>query len=99
VGRDIGRPYLNAEKVADALQKPVVQALCGLITLRRSLQAFNGDFSQTLHNGSYQLQWQHQGHTAALIIDLANLEATMHWQHAGQAAESLALSKLYRSVN
>ena len=99
VGRDIGRPYLNAEKVADALQKPVVQALCQLITLRRSLQAFNGDFSQTLHNGSYQLQWQHQGHTAALVIDLASLEATMHWQHAGQAAESLALSKLYRSVN
>ena len=99
VGRDIGRPYLNAEKVADALQKPVVQALCQLITLRRSLQAFNGDFSQTLHNGSYQLQWQHQGHTAALVIDLASLEATMHWQHAGQAAESLALSNLYRSVN
>lgn len=99
VGRDIGRPYLNAEKVADALQKPVVQALCQLITLRRSLQAFNGDFSQTLHNGSYQLQWQHQGHTAVLVIDLVSLEATMHWQHAGQATESLALSNLYRSVN
>ncbi|MDP5142749.1 sucrose phosphorylase [Rheinheimera baltica] len=94
VGRDIGRPYLTADKVENALQKPVVKALCQLIKLRRSLQAFNGKFSQTLNNDQYQLCWQHEAHTASLEISLASLQATIHWQHGGQQAESLSLNSL-----
>lgn len=98
VGRDIGRPYLTAAKVEQALQKPVVQALCQLIKLRRSMLAFNGTFSQQLTAHNYQLQWQYQGHSASLHIQLASLDATVHWQAAGEAAQSLSLNALYQSV-
>lgn len=98
VGRDIGRPYLTAAKVEQALQKPVVKALCQLIKLRRSMQAFNGTFSQQLTEQTYQLQWQYQGHSASLHIQLASLDATVHWQAAGETAQSQSLNALYHSI-
>jgi len=98
VGRDIGRPYLTAAKVEQALQKPVVKALCQFISLRRSLPAFNGEFSQQLTEHDYQLQWHYQGHCAGLHIQLASLDATLHWQAAGEEAQSLSLQALYQSV-
>lgn len=98
VGRDIGRPYLTAAKVEQALQKPVVQALCQLIKLRRGMPAFNGDFSQQLTEQTYQLQWHYQGHSAGLHIQLAGLEATIHWQAPDAEAQSLSLNALYQSV-
>ena len=94
VGRDINRPYYTADKVRQALQKPVVKALCALIKLRRSLQAFDGDFSQQLNGGQYQLNWQHQGHSASLQIRLADLSAELVWQHSGEVQQHCALSSL-----
>jgi sucrose phosphorylase len=99
VGRDIGRPYLNQEKVAAALQKPVVKALCQLIKLRRSLTAFNGEFSQSLQHGHYQLHWQHNNDSASLNIELASLEATLSWQHDGAEPGTLALRSLLQQAN
>uniref|UniRef100_A0A486XK38 Sucrose phosphorylase n=1 Tax=Rheinheimera sp. BAL341 TaxID=1708203 RepID=A0A486XK38_9GAMM len=99
VGRDIGRPYLNQDKVAAALQKPVVKALCQLIKLRRNLAAFNGEFSQSLQNGHYQLHWQHNANSASLNIELASLQATLSWQHDGAESGTLALKSLLQQGN
>jgi sucrose phosphorylase len=94
VGRDINRPYFNEASVQQALQKPVVQALIKLIKLRRTLQAFEGDFSQNLQANLYQLNWQHGGHFASLSLALDSLTGTISWQHQGQAPEQLSLADL-----
>lgn len=94
VGRDINRPYFNQDSINVALQKPVVKALLNLIKLRRSMQAFNGSFSQSLTDDSYQLSWQHQGHTASLTLTLSNLSATLGWQNEGAAPEHMVLNSL-----
>ncbi|MCC5827355.1 sucrose phosphorylase [Alkalimonas sp.] len=94
VGRDINRPYYTVDTVRQALQKPVVKALCQLIKLRRSLQAFDGHFSQSLTDGQYQLHWQHQGHSASLQIQLSDLSAELIWQHSGEAQQQQTLSSL-----
>ncbi|WP_306518383.1 sucrose phosphorylase [Rheinheimera sp.] len=94
VGRDINRPYFDENSLQQALQKPVVQALMKLIQLRRTLQAFNGDFSQTLAPNLYQLNWQHGGHSASLSLALDSLTATLDWQHQGQAPQQLSLADL-----
>ena len=94
VGRDINRPYFNASTVKQAVQKPVVQALFKLIKLRRTMQAFNGSFSQQLNADSYQLHWQHEGHQASLTITLSNLSAMLSWQHQGEDLQQIALSSL-----
>ena len=94
VGRDINRPYFNASTVQQAVQKPVVQALFKLIKLRRTMQAFNGSFSQQLNADSYQTHWQHEGHQASLTITLSNLSAMLSWQHQGGDLQQIALSSL-----
>lgn len=94
VGRDINRPYFDESSLQLALQKPVVKALIKLIQLRRTLQAFDGDFSQTLAPNLYQLNWQHGDHQASLSLQLDSLTATLAWQHQGQAAQQLQLADL-----
>ena len=42
-GRDINRHYYQASEIESALQKPVVKELLGLIKLRNSHPAFNGE--------------------------------------------------------
>ncbi|GAB59130.1 sucrose phosphorylase [Rheinheimera nanhaiensis] len=94
VGRDINRPYFNNTGVQQALEKPVVAALCQLIKLRRTMQAFNGEFNQTLTGNCYQLSWQHHGHYASLTLSLDSLTATLSWQHQGDALQQLELASL-----
>lgn len=94
VGRDINRSYFNKTGVQQALEKPVVAALCKLIKLRRTMQAFNGSFSQTLLDNTYQLSWQHKGHTARLTLTLSSLDATLSWQNEGAAPEHVPLNSL-----
>jgi sucrose phosphorylase len=94
VGRDINRPYFDQHSLQQSLQKPVVRALFALIKLRRSLQAFQGEFSQHLQANCYQLCWQYQGHHASLTVVLDNLQATLSWQHQGEAAQEIPLSSL-----
>ena len=94
VGRDINRPYFNQDTINQALQKPVVKALLKLIKLRHNMQAFNGSFSHTLSDNTYQLSWQHLGHTASLTLTLDSLTAALAWQNEGEAAELLQLHSL-----
>ena len=94
MGRDINRPYFNKASVSAALQKPVVKALLQLMTLRRNMQAFNGDFRQALSNQHYQLNWQHNDNHANLTIALDSLTATLSWQNAGSPMQLISLDSL-----
>ena len=51
VGRDINRPYYTADLLQQAQQRPVVQALQALITLRRQLKAIGGGFNVKKKHG------------------------------------------------
>jgi sucrose phosphorylase len=75
VGRDINRPYLNESVVIEHLQKPVVQALLQLITLRNQHQAFQGEFSQEISASQYSMIWQQSGESITLTINLDDLSA------------------------
>jgi sucrose phosphorylase len=78
VGRDINRPYLNPEKVQQAMQKPVVKALTKLIKLRNSSPAFNGHFTMTSNETgasaerTLTLSWTAADSQASLTLDFAN---------------------------
>uniref|UniRef100_Q0I0N7 Sucrose phosphorylase n=1 Tax=Shewanella sp. (strain MR-7) TaxID=60481 RepID=Q0I0N7_SHESR len=72
VGRDINRPYLNREKVQQALQKPVVKALIQLIKLRNSSAAFNGRFSMAASGKTLTLTWSAQNASASLSLDFVH---------------------------
>jgi len=58
VGRDINRPYLNAEVITQSLEKPVVKGLLKLITIRNTHPAFAGEFSVHGAVGTCNLKWQ-----------------------------------------
>ncbi|MCS6210273.1 sucrose phosphorylase [Shewanella baltica] len=72
VGRDINRPYLNREKVQQAMQKPVVKALTQLIKLRNSSPAFDGRFTMASAERTLTLSWTAAEAQASLTLDFAN---------------------------
>jgi sucrose phosphorylase len=90
VGRDINRPYYTADLLQQAQQRPVVQALQALITLRRQLKAIGGEFSVRQTNGVLSMLWQRQPsqsssastplESAELRITLSSLNADIYWQ-------------------
>lgn len=71
VGRDINRQHFQAPDIDAALQRPVVQALFGLIRLRNTHPAFGGRF-ESLPCGPHELllRWVCDGHHAELRVDL-----------------------------
>lgn len=75
VGRDINRSYMDLAKVKEHTQKPVVQALLKLITLRNESDAFAGEFTQLKRNGQFTMLWTYGHNTARLIIELKTLDA------------------------
>ncbi|MEI5637713.1 MULTISPECIES: sucrose phosphorylase [unclassified Pseudoalteromonas] len=75
VGRDINRPYLTPAEVESALQKPVVNALCQLIKIRNSCEAFSGEFNVAYDNNVLTLTWQQRQSQAQLIVDLPREQA------------------------
>lgn len=77
VGRDINRPYLDAEKVAAQLQQPVVQGLCQLIRLRNSSTAFDGKFTVQGAGSQLSLFWENGADEAILHLDLAKMQGTV----------------------
>ncbi|HBF47201.1 MAG TPA: sucrose phosphorylase, partial [Shewanella frigidimarina] len=75
VGRDINRPYLQVSDIQTAMQKPVVKALCELITLRNKVDAFNGEFTMTNQANQLDLCWVHGDSSAKLSVNFATKEA------------------------
>lgn len=57
VGRDINRPYLDADIISKSLAKPVVKALLQLIAIRNTHGAFDGEFAVEGSGNSCSLKW------------------------------------------
>jgi sucrose phosphorylase len=85
VGRDINRPYLQVSDIQTAMQKPVVKALCELITLRNKVDAFNGEFTMTNQANQLDLCWVHGDSSAKLSVNFATKEAHINIVEAQQS--------------
>lgn len=84
VGRDINRPYLKAEQLAEKKQKPVVQALLKLIELRNNDDAFNGAFTLIQTETALQLTWSRETKTVQLTLDLSTLDCVIEQSDNGE---------------
>ena len=70
VGRNINRHYYTAEEIDREVERPVVQKLIGLLEMRSSFPAFDGEFSiLPAEDGHLNLQWKKNGCTAELHAD------------------------------
>ncbi|ALQ09995.1 sucrose phosphorylase (plasmid) [Pseudoalteromonas sp. Bsw20308] len=69
VGRDINRPYLDANIIDKALNKPVVKGLIELIKIRNTHPAFAGEFSAQGEGRMCCLSWQLDEQTISLTVD------------------------------
>jgi sucrose phosphorylase len=91
VGRDINRHRYTPAEIAADLQRPVVQALLGLIRLRNQHPAFQGQFSITEATKTVLgLQWLAGDATARLRVDFAasHFEVQAGSTHANWFANS-----------
>jgi sucrose phosphorylase len=80
VGRDINRHRFDADELAAALQKPVVQHLMRLIRLRNTHPAFAGVFEWEATGGTaLRLAWQAGAERALLQVDFATRSAQIEW--------------------
>ncbi|MFT5003667.1 MAG: sucrose phosphorylase [Flavobacteriales bacterium] len=75
VGRDINRPYLNNERIEQALNKPYTKAIISLIKLRNNTEAFNGEFTVNSNVSTLEMKWQKNDDSTTLIVDLADRHA------------------------
>jgi sucrose phosphorylase len=84
VGRDINRHYYVGDEVARAMDRPVVQALCGLLRFRHSHPSFAG----TSHVSSSApdrlvLEWRNGSDWSRLDVDLGRMRASIVGARAG----------------
>jgi sucrose phosphorylase len=88
VGRDINRHYYTSEEIAEAVQKPVVDALFRLIRFRNNQPAFDGEFG--ISGGGTQLvaTWTLGEEIAELSADLASPTATVRWTSDGTTQQA-----------
>jgi sucrose phosphorylase len=93
VGRDINRPYLHVSDIQTSMQKPVVKALCELIKLRNTQQAFNGEFSMSYDNQQLHLTWKNGDDIANLIVDFAIKDAQISVTNK-QQSQRIVLTEL-----
>ncbi|MGB1291512.1 MAG: sucrose phosphorylase [Pseudoalteromonas sp.] len=75
VGRDINRPYLDADIICESLAKPVVKGLLKLIAIRNTHNAFNGEFSVTGNTNSCCLKWRKDDNAIEFKINFETREA------------------------
>lgn len=73
IGRDINRHYYTLDEIAQALQRPVVQALFELIRFRNQHPAFHGSFSmKETPDSGIALRWDSGEDWAMLEVDFAS---------------------------
>ncbi len=84
VGRDINRPYLSSEKIAQALKKPMVKALIRLIKLRNSSNAFSGKFTIDTKQSLLIMSWKNGENSANLTINFTKQIAKMMFKDANK---------------
>ena len=93
VGRDINRPYLNADKISESLNKPVVKGLIELIKIRNEHPAFSGEFSAQGEGGMCCLTWQLGEQSISLSVDFEARTALIT-QVNGDEETSISLDSL-----
>jgi len=93
VGRDINRPYLNADKISESLDKPVVKGLIELIKIRNEHPAFSGEFSAQGEGGMCCLTWQLGEQSISLSVDFEARTALIT-QVNGDEETSISLDSL-----
>ena len=88
VGRDINRHCYTPAEITAALERPVVQALFALCSLRNSHPAFGGTFHFTSSNDGRVLTytWRHGDAHATLVCGLAQAGARLEWSRLHGAA-------------
>ena len=79
VGRDVNRHHYTAAAVNDALRRPVVQALLGLIRFRNAHPAFDGAFDISASGARLQASWANGDQAAHLIARLDSGEGLLRW--------------------
>jgi sucrose phosphorylase len=93
VGRDVNRPSFSEVEVVEALERPVVQALCRLIRFRNAHPAFGGGFSWSrAEDGALELGWRTGGQAARLRARLDQAAFTLTWTDG--AGEERSVSEL-----
>lgn len=93
VGRDINRPYLNADKISESLGKPVVKGLIELIKIRNEHPAFSGEFSAQGEGSMCCLTWQLDEQSISLSVDFEARTALIT-QVNGEEETSISLDSL-----
>jgi sucrose phosphorylase len=85
VGRDINRHYYTRDEIVEALERPVVADLCGLIRLRNAHPAFGGTFELAPSpDDVLDLRWRNGREVASLRIDLRSLAHRLEYTSGGR---------------
>ena len=84
VGRDINRHHFTRAEVEADLQRPVVQALLGLIRLRNTHPAFGSSFhvERGGADGQLAMRWEPGDRFVALAVDFDALTHALSVDHA-----------------
>lgn len=93
VGRDINRPYLNADKISESLDKPVVKGLIELIKIRNEHPAFSGEFSAQGKGSMCCLTWQLGEQSISISVDF-EAKTALITQVNGEEETSISLDSL-----
>lgn len=93
VGRDINRHYYTEAEIAADCARPVVQRLIGLIRLRNSHPAFQGDFAVLASDDTVlHLRWSQGADWAELRIDFTTLAHALSYSAADGGRAAFAFS-------
>lgn len=77
VGRDVNRHYYSRAEIGAEMQRPVVQALFGLIRLRNEHPAFEGAFTCGTMGSQLWMQWSDGDQSVRLDVDTASGSASI----------------------
>jgi len=95
VGRDINRPYLDKDRIEQALDKSFTKAMIALIKLRNSCEAFNGDFTVSNEHSNLKMAWNYGESSAMLLVNLKERNASITIDNKGEQ-QIITLNELLR---
>ncbi len=80
VGRDINRPYMSFDEIAEHLKRPIVVKLVELMKFRNVHPSFSGDFNliESTDN-KLSIKWTHNEFWSHLMIDLVNKQVEINF--------------------
>lgn len=94
IGRDVNRAHYSGDEVEEAVQRPVVRALFGLIRLRGSHAAFDGELHTEGGGDAVTMTWTHGDAVAELRADLTAGSGTVRWSDDDGDMQQAGLAEL-----